>query len=618
MEKFYLLLYDKNDNLLSSGLEEVCVYLTPDTLIWTGAQSADWNNYNNWLDPDETDPYNPANPTSKIPRKCTRVLIPDGLVIYPDLSASSTTYYEYATAQCANITFEHGGEVVRTDLLDYEQAYIRKQLLSNRWYMLSAPLGDFYPGDYYIHNPNPHLDDVYIYTAFFGRSNPESSSYVEGEWTGTFNTPGVKLTAGTGYAVWVDDKDTDINKHDPFVFNFPKYDSGYTIYSWEGNVLHTHPSTRDIHHRFVYEETGVWDRSGGDIEFAACASAPGVKVIVGNPFMAHWDFAAFQGVNPIRNYYQVLDGQGQNFSTYFDYGTGSINTGNPPLDEYIAPMQSILVESTAAFSSLTTHVSHVASAAGVKLRSTENPSAVPALYIDASVNGAGNRTVVVMDKNPALSGTMENIQKVLLKDNLSFQVDSQGGIIRDYPYPVSVYTLSPDNRMLDVQVIAEANISIPVGISTLHRGKVTLSFEGISSFPSAYEFYLVDAASSFFPEAIRLEEGTCYEFEKESDEVFLTDRFSIKVLSSGTDIREELKKENGIRLVQEGSLLRLVSVDGEAIKGIRVSDLQGRTLFLKEGIHEKQVLLHSPSPASGTYLVSCRTESGYRVFKVHY
>ncbi|MCD7974094.1 MAG: VCBS repeat-containing protein [Candidatus Azobacteroides sp.] len=131
-ETFYVLLYDLDNNLLSMSFDSVCVYLTPDSLVWTGTESADWHNYGNWLDPNEVDPYNPVNPTSKIPRKCTNVLIPDGLMVYPDLSPSTTTYYDYTKPECRNITFEHGGEVARTDTLDYDAAYIHQQLESNR------------------------------------------------------------------------------------------------------------------------------------------------------------------------------------------------------------------------------------------------------------------------------------------------------------------------------------------------------------------------------------------------------------------------------------------------------------------------------------------------------
>ncbi|MCD7972480.1 MAG: FG-GAP-like repeat-containing protein [Candidatus Azobacteroides sp.] len=310
VETFYILLKDLDGNYLSTDFEKVCVYLTPDSLVWTGSESTDWNNYGNWLDPNEINPLEPVHPTSKIPRKCTNVIIPDGLTVYPDLSVSSTTYYDYPTAECNNITFEHGGEVLRTDSLHYNQAYIHQQLLSNRWYMLSAPLGNLYPGDYYIHNPNPHLDDVYVYAGFFGRSNPQSGNYVEGDWTGTFNTPGVHFTAGNGFAIWVDDKQPDASIHMPFDFYFPKYDSSYLVYSWEGNQLHTHGASREKHHRFVYEDGSRWNRGTGEITLSASASAANVKVIVGNPFMAHWNFSAFQLSNPIKNYYQILDGEG--------------------------------------------------------------------------------------------------------------------------------------------------------------------------------------------------------------------------------------------------------------------------------------------------------------------
>ncbi|MCD7974115.1 MAG: hypothetical protein LUG18_15870 [Candidatus Azobacteroides sp.] len=623
VEKFYLLLLDQNGDPLSSDLDSVCVYLTPDTLIWTGAQSADWHNHGNWLDPTETDPYDPVYPSSKIPRKCTNVLIPDGLMVYPDLSPSSTTYYEYVKSQCANITFEHGGEVIRTDSLDYDRAYVSQELMSNRWYMLAAPLGDFYPGDYYVHNPNPHLDDVYIYTAFFGRSNPQSNNYVEGQWTGTFNTPGIKFNAGMGFAVWVDDKQPDLSIHTPTLFSFPKYDTGYLIYSWEGNVLHTHPSTRDIHHRFIYEEEGVWNKATGEITLPVAVSAANTKVIVGNPFMAHWDFASFQAANPIKNYYQVLDGTGQNFSTYFQYGTGATNdpsititTANPPLDEYIAPMQSVLIESTAAFNSLSTHVSHVASGAGVKLRAAAGPGIQP-LYIDVAINGHTNRTVLLLDPGNTLNGE-GNVLKVLLKENLSFQVDKQGNIITDYPYPVSIYTLSGDGSLLDVQSIPQEGISIPIGISTLQKGTVRLSFEGMEDISARYDLYLVDKEGGFFTENIKLSEQPWYEFEKQHQEAFLNDRFYLTILRKGTSMDPVINNESNICLHRQGNTLYLKSMAGENIEEIVVTDLHGRILFKSTTSGNSEVSIQPSATAEGFYLVRANTRSCSRVFKVYY
>ncbi|MCD7974112.1 MAG: VCBS repeat-containing protein [Candidatus Azobacteroides sp.] len=625
VEKFYLMLCDLDGNPVSMVLDSVCVYLTPDTLIWTGYESADWHNYGNWLDPKEADPAHPVNPTSKVPRKCTNVLIPDGLVHYPDLSSSSTTYYYYPTSECANITFEHGGEVIRTDSLDYDRVYIHQQLLGNRWYMLSAPLGDFYPGDYYVHNPNPHLDDVYIYTGFFGQSNPQNGTYIEGEWTGTFNTPGIKFTPGMGFAVWVDDKLPDYSVHTPFDFHFPKYDTGYMLYSWEGNYLHTHTASREKHHRFIYENDGVWDPGTGNITLPITASAPDTKVIVGNPFMAHWNFASFQAANPIKNHYQVLDGTGQNFSTYFQYGTGGINdpsititTANPPLDEYIPPMQSIIVESTSAFSSLSTHVTHVEQNPGSKLRAATKVPDIRPLYIDAAINGHTNRTVLLMDEDDSF-GKEGNALKVLLKENLSYQTDNEGNIIYDYPYPVSIYTLSGQGTMLDIQTVnPQEDIVIPIGISTLQKGTVRLSFEGVQRFSSFSSLYLIDNKGGIFTECVNLSTQPWYEFEKEEEDVFINDRLYLRLTSSPMSLEQLPEKENDIRFYREGNSLRLVSSTGENIEEVIVSDLQGYVLFRKTDCNNPEVILQPAMPATGFYLVRCNTRTTNKVFKIYY
>lgn len=624
VEKFYVFLFDLNGNPLSNDLDSVCVYLTPDSLIWTGAKSSDWHNYSNWLDPKEEDMYNPVNPSSKIPRKCTNVLIPDGLTVYPDLSETSTTYFYYPVSECGNITFEHGGEVIRTDSLDYDAAYIHQQLLSNRWYMLSSPLRDVYPGDYYVRHPNPHNDDVFIYAGFFGRTNPQNGNYVEGDWTGTFNTPGIRFTTGMGVAIWVDDKQPDASIHDPFDFYFPKYDPTYLIYTWDGNILHTHPASRGESHRFIYEEGSVWNRSTGDITLPISASGADTKVMVGNPFMSHWDFEAFRSQNPVKNYYQILDGNGQNFTTYFQYGSGGTNdpsititTANPPLDRYIAPMQSILVESTAAFSSLSTHVTHMAGNAGTKLRSVASSALLP-LYIDAEINGHTNRTVLILDEENALSDEGKNVPKVFLKENLTCRTDEKGEKITDYPYPVSVYTLAEDGTMLDMQVIGDERTHISVGLSTFHTGPVRLFFTGAENFSPLYDLYLVDTGKEYISESINLRTQSYYEFEKTEEEIFLNNRLYLYLVRTGTNIHDVLRQERDISLSYHGNILHVVSLKGEDIMEISVSDLQGRTLFDKKGITGQEIFLHSPLSTHGVYLVRCATKSKSRIFKIHY
>ncbi len=626
VEQFYVLLYDLDNNLMSTNFDTINIYLAPDTLIWIGEKSKDWHNYGNWIDPTEVNPYAPLHPSSKIPRKCTNVLIPDVLDMYPILSTLETDYSYYTKSECANIWFEHGGEVVRTDSLDYDAAYVHKRLMSNRWYMVSPPLRDFYPGDYYISNPNPHLDDVFMYTAFFSRTNPETGNYTQGKWTGVFNTPNILLTAGTGMAVWVDDKQPNLNTHDPFDFHFPKHDLTYKMYDWYGNLQYTTTLTRGNEHRFVYEP--IWNQSNGNIDLPILSTGAGNKLLIGNPFMAHWDFSQFyvSNMSKIKNYYQILDGNGQNFNTYIEYnpsgisGTGggiTITTANPALNNYIAPMQSILVESTSLFTTLRTHVTSTEFRPGDKLRSASEDENVPeVLYIDAEIGGQSNRAGILFDRdNQFREAYGEGVMKTFLKANMEYILDGSGNPDKTYPYPVGIYSQSETGNLLDIVIINNPDKTIPLGLATLQTGKVKLNIDTLTlkNFAKDYQIYLIDRESGI-PVITDLRENPSYEFNKTIGDLFVNDRFYLSLVKNGTSFRNIEEQQSAIQMFKNGKTVKLFTLNTELIDSYSLTDLQGRIISSGTKLGKGEIIVTLPE--TGLYLLRCSTGKSMSVFKI--
>ncbi|MCD7971674.1 MAG: hypothetical protein LUG18_03255, partial [Candidatus Azobacteroides sp.] len=353
VQRYFVDTYSKSTGAKLNAIRDtVHIYLTPDSLIWNGLEDSDWHNFANWNNPSVTgsDPY----PRRNIPRKCTNVLVPDGLVRYPDLRDAAgigTSYGEYAVAGCRYITFSHGGEVSRTDLLDYEGARVELTMNANRWYMLSAPLRSLYTGDFYEVDANPHLDNVEVYTRLYRTANPQTgeTSTDEWGWSGVFHNPHYQMGPGRGVSFWLDNRQAMdvVTSH---TFTFPKSEEYYHIYARAGHIHATVPLSRNgVQERFVYE--GVQDASD-NIPLDALCTESGGQLIVGNPFMGHWDFHRFYEANSayIKDYYKVLTEHGT-FETYTitgaETGTG---TGTPALSRYIPPMQSVLVESRVPFS----------------------------------------------------------------------------------------------------------------------------------------------------------------------------------------------------------------------------------------------------------------------------
>ncbi|MDR0799542.1 MAG: FG-GAP-like repeat-containing protein, partial [Dysgonamonadaceae bacterium] len=171
VEKFYVEVYD-GPSLMD--VYPVTTYLVPDSLTWMGTISSDWNDYRNWNYPNNPQPavVNVDTVKYQIPGECTNVLIPSSRSIYPNLSAFANDIRSNAT--CNNIYFAFGGEVARTDTLNYNQAFVDLTLNTHQYYMIAPSLKNMYTGDYYITQPNPWLDDRLYEPMFFNVPNPQT------------------------------------------------------------------------------------------------------------------------------------------------------------------------------------------------------------------------------------------------------------------------------------------------------------------------------------------------------------------------------------------------------------------------------------------------------------
>ncbi|MCL1943161.1 MAG: VCBS repeat-containing protein [Candidatus Azobacteroides sp.] len=583
-DQYYLVnAYTKDGNKLLTQVPDTAhVYLAPDSLVWTGSGGTrDWHDPLNWYNPDAPvpDPY----PNASIPRKCTDVLIPDGLTIYPDLSDLSTDYTDYRS-ECANIHFKHGGEVTRTDSLDYDAAYVELVLNGNRMYMLSAPLRSFYPGDYYVTNPNPFKDNygdsLFVYTYLWSRTNPETAKYIDGDWTGAFNNPEYPIGPGVGLGVWVDDLQP-LGVHQPDTFNFPKHDPTYTMYDRDGNPKQTRNTPRPAgttlygvnaptEHLFIYEP--VLNRNTGDVRLDVSASGTDKQALVGNPFMAHLDFDAFYAMNSskIMNYYRVTDENGNIVS----YTAGGTSTG--AVNRYIAPMQSFLVTAKGNFSELYANVEMTASDPGERLRSSGEKEERQILSVEVYRNGKSNKSLLIL--SPSSSNLYEEDRDVVKAFTGSDTT------------PVSVYTVSSDGMFLDVNYSENPeDLIVPLGIRTSEKGTFRLNFGGLTSFASGYDIFLNETSNGNIVNRYNLRNGSIHEFEKTDGETFVTDRFYLSFVKEGTDIRNAEAKDPGIESAVAGGILRVFTTDGSPLYEVTLYDLQGRMITSRKGINAPEV-----------------------------
>ncbi|MDH6355613.1 hypothetical protein M2132_001958 [Dysgonomonas sp. PH5-45] len=342
-------------------------------LIWNGRKgNQDWHDYGNW----ELTKGNNDNPDNAIPSKCVSVLIPDGINNYPDLT--KTSLYDFGDSvgetnepACDIITFEHGGEVLRTDLLNYSEAIVELELNSSQWYMLSAPLHDTYSGDLYVNKPERYEDGYLVYPMLFNQDNPQTDSLQTGTqylWSNSFNNVDREFALGEGFALWVKGNDPK--------FTFPKDDEQYYIYSIgnQEKVDSVVAIDRTYLGRFIYERSPL----SGEIvtlpEFTGAAVDE--YILVGNPFMCHLKIREFllrnsPSIDPgeftIAYGESTTEGKVDSYVTFKWDGTNYKNKDNETMD-LIAPMQSFLVKAKSANPTLTVDIKDTKLLPGDKLR----------------------------------------------------------------------------------------------------------------------------------------------------------------------------------------------------------------------------------------------------------
>jgi uncharacterized repeat protein (TIGR01451 family) len=575
-------------NLAATMKTETVTFIAPDSLIWTGTQSADWNDYNNWTN-STIDVHTEAG---FVPQVCTNVLIPAGAPEYPLLTGDLTTN------ACNHIWFEHGGEVARTDLLTYSEAYVQWKLQANRWYMLSAPLKNMYAGDIYVSDPNPITDGYKIEPMLFNVLNPETQTKTtEYKWTGSFNKPDIEFRRGEGVAIWVDQIGTDYGDHADVTFQFPKSDMIYHYYNLDGTVNEKTPEIiavdgRDYKNRFIYEG----NINSGLVELTPSpVTAIGQPVLVGNPFMAHIPFADFYAQNStlIDNEYRLAwdintadDGKVNTFYIYKNVSGSYVSTNPDPEDDnirsnYIPPMQSFIVTSIGSSTpALKADITKTITRPGENLRSST--TSIPTmLEITAGRNGQN------MSKNLLIY--MDNASQAYVPAEDSYTLFSQNSLT-----PVIVYTRSSDGYALDINTIGSFDRSIPLCVRTSQKGDIHLKFAGMERFDNT-KIFLHDTKTGVVTD---LSENDEYVFNKNEDDLYVENRLFL-TFGAITGIQSVKTAAVSVQNLQD-QRIRIVSNNGSPLGKIQIMDVQGRVLETKE-VQTSSYVFHAK--VTGVYLI---------------
>lgn len=296
---------------------------------WTGAVSTDWNENANW--------------TEGVPGGCTDVVIHslDSLITtngihYPIL--------ENGIYECNNIHFYPGAEVVRLDLLSYNQAWIEMKLLPTRNHLVSIPMKDTFFGDLFVGGDN-NIDNRILFEPLYGnvqRKNPLATTRSWNMYSWEDNAIVYKNKLSSGFSIQLDKG--IYNDDTEFVFRFAKQDSVYFYYDANGNITEKSDTIHRLSNpgRFIYENS-----NGGMPEYYAdTLSTEGTIFVVGNPFMCHLNVAKFINYNRLlypnlNSYVKVYDGDINN-PEILPYTAKELDSNDPTAS--IAPMEAFFIE----------------------------------------------------------------------------------------------------------------------------------------------------------------------------------------------------------------------------------------------------------------------------------
>lgn len=478
---WYIGIYSPEGKIMYNGVHVALHAL--ETTWRTDAANTDWHNWNNWTD--------------GVPWGCTQVIIPSNCANYPVLREEDENH-------CSYIHFCAGAEVVHTQYLTYDQAWVEMSLSAGRYYMLSAPLKDMVTGDMFI--PAMSEGDHSTFNKFvaLNAANCRESRFtpvvyqrlwsrdaqgqtVDGSvtvtpdatnWTRPFNALAQSYTAGMGFSLKAGTKEMGAGADEEtagwgrlYTFRFPKIHGTYSYVTGSGAATGKQEKISRSNHvgRFIYE-----DAEGNAPAYPYYVNVTnqhaGQTLLAGNPFMAHIDVRRFLAGNPAITSVKVDEGEEGTYRTYM-LVDGQLTGGNGNT-AYIAPMQAFFVTVADKITGvrLTYTENMMVQKAGINLawraprrsaRSLPAKSSSSWLRITAATDKASAECMVRL--RPGAS------------DGYRAGEDSRLLVDSEVTPALAVFT-EADGRALDIQQVSGRR-EIPLGFSLREPAEVILTIQ---------------------------------------------------------------------------------------------------------------------------------------------
>lgn len=521
-------------------------------------------------------------------------------------NTNGLTTERYRVSLLDEIHFEPGAEMLHSEYLIHNKAYVDYKVSPGKWYSWATPIDGVVAGDFYTDDDGNEKQEYFTDINFDSDSNNrfKPSVYqrmwkgittaiplytdattnknvaISGNWSALTNDVAEKYEPGKGFSLKVQDVTEEA------IFRLPKADTKYDLYHYNNGqpsaddekitiIRFTGSTTKGnlVARQLYNRNTDIGQATEGDpIKVKLSESATKDYYLVGNPFMAHLNMSTFIEKNEgvIEPKYWAVDDGVQNIAIV-DPNTG---TGWTTQDDAttIAPLQSFFVQKKAEANEITfTRDMQVLGGDGDGLRSAN------ALTITATTtDGRTSRAAVAYDMAASADYEVSEDAELFLDSNLG-----------DVPmvYTVAGTMAASINRTSELY-------NIPLGVYGNKQEKVTLSFGGLNQFSSATLYDAQEQTETPLREGktVSVPAGTSGRY----------------FLRAGTPTGNEVIARNAFLVYSVGGGKVMVTSSNTPLKDIRVYTMGGAQVrSIQASGMQQEIYLNR-----GIYLISVSDQDG--------
>lgn len=503
---------------------------------------------------------------------------------------------------CEQIYFKPRAELLGQQYLNYEKAWVEKELTPKTWSLMASPLQETYAGDMYVPYATGQQDTEAFQSISWGndysrnnypfyqknwdRSGKEVAAgssweaydqstadaditknevkYAVGYWSHVYNDVTESYAGAKAFVVKAGDEynpSTEVASNKAIV-RLPKADTSYTYYDYNGgssSVIGTTTKTANAHKFVVTQNDGSFTET-----LNTNATEGNQYYLVGNPYTASLNVKAF------------LKGNSSNFdaSGIWTLNNGTMEAKTVGENTIIEPMGAFFVKaandtkpSTATFTSEMTVDGHNASASTnpAKTRASETVGEDETIVLTASSVKSSMATCASVIVRSDAYAEYENGEDVETLYN---------GDLDDAP---TVYTVA-SNQAVSVNAVPSMEL-IPMGVVSKESEDVTIAVSKADN----VDVYLFDAKTKtstllYSGDSITVQSNAHGRYYLSSKAIDINDRTNndvkvyspangiITVATTMSDVMQsvELFSADGKKVAQE-------AVNGESSKDFYVS-----------------------------------------------